>query len=64
MLLLELMQKTLGNIQKGTFLFLKLGTLSQGTKKKKMAALADVALAEAGLVIIDFFYPFLLPSGS
>ena len=40
----------------------KLGTLyGQGTRS--MAALADLTLTEAGLVMNDFLYPFL-PSAS
>ena len=49
-------------VQKGTLLLVKLGTFyGQGTRT--MAALADVTLTEAGLVMIDFLYPFL-PSAS
>jgi hypothetical protein len=41
-------------VQKGTLLFIKLGTFyGQGTKT--MAALAEVTLTEARLVMIDFF---------
>jgi hypothetical protein len=44
-------------VQKGTHLIVKLGTVyGQGTRT--MAALADVTLAEAGLVMI-FFFSFL-----
>ena len=49
-------------LQRGTLLLGKLGTLfDQGTRT--MAALADVTLTEAGMVIVDFLYPFL-PSAS
>jgi hypothetical protein len=45
-------------VQKGTFLLVELWTLyGQGTRT--MAAVADVALTEAGLMMIDFFI-FLL----
>ena len=45
-------------VRKDTHLLVKLGTFySQGTRT--MAALADVTLTEAGLVIIDFLFPFL-----
>ena len=48
-------------VQEGTVLLVKLGTFyGQGTRT--MAALTDVILAEAGLVIIDFLYPFLPPA--
>ena len=49
-------------VQKGTLLLVKRGTLyGQGTRT--MAALADVTLTEAGLVVIDFLYS-VLPSAS
>lgn len=49
-------------VQKGTLLLVKLGTFyGQGTRT--MAALADVTLTEAGLVMSDFLYT-LLPSAS
>ena len=44
-------------VQKGTLLLVKLGT-SYGQGTRTMAALADVTLTEAGLVIIDFLYSF------
>jgi hypothetical protein len=44
------------------FLLVELGTFyDQGTRT--MTALADMTLTEAGLMIIDFLYPFL-PSAS
>ena len=49
-------------IQKDTLLIDKLGTFyGQGTRT--MAALADMTLTEAGLVMMDFLCPFL-PSAS
>ena len=49
-------------VQKGMFLLVELGTFyDQGTRT--MTALADMTLTEAGLMIIDFLYPFL-PSAS
>ena len=43
-------------VQKGTIL-VKLGTLYYQVPRT-MAALAGMTLTEAGLVIVDFLYPF------
>ena len=49
-------------VQKGTLLFVKLGTF-YGQGIRTMAALPDVSLTEAGLVMVDFLNLFL-PSAS
>ena len=49
-------------VQKSTLLLVKLGNFCC-SENKTMAALADVILTEAGLLLIDFLHPYL-PSPS
>jgi hypothetical protein len=62
LLLLALMfikkkKKKKKNLKKATLLLVKLGTF-YGQQTRTMAALAEMTLTEARLVIIDFLCPF------